>query len=768
MNYYLGPLPWVDTDPDGPPCWQPPAGTVGMVDVRSIPDQSGAAVGADLSPAFLAVDGALDSTWTFLGSGDCREIATTGAIRNRWQAATGYRPSGGRVVDLLWDQLTTGSDPSGDSAVKPLVPTSEGKLELWLPGHSLIKSEPFAWGVHGHTSRLRDLLLIDCEGLFQQVDAGLMEVDQVRRILGGWLRKYGLPDAQWRSLVPPHRQSEIPGPLPPATTYSESFDGGFDLTWTDVEGDLASVSNQGDPTGTTESRAEHALSSDDHYAEADLIGDTGTYSAVTCRHASAAVTYYMYNEYAAKSRLYKCVTGGYTQLDQTSGAGTLTFEMQVQTDGSTITGYRDDVERHSETDTAITGNTRCGLRFSTPAAATRVDNFVCADLAAGTSYDRTTSDTLGLSDAASRKVASKRTATDTAGLSGAVIRASTNKRVVANTGGLSDDVTASKSSPATSYDVTVADGILFQDPITLATGHVRVATDTLGLGDDVTAQKEAVSYGVTVVDTLGLSDAAIRKAAHERVAVDTLGLSDEASRTVVAFRSELETLGLGDAVGRVVDAYRSAVDTAGLSDFMTRAFSGLRSAADTVGLSDTVTIAVQSTGELTATPTDTIGLSDNVSRAVTHRRVVSDLLGASDEALRACAINRSVSDGLALSDEASRTSSIQRSTSDSLGTSDQAARTATIARFVQDGLGLSEATSALLEAGQSHTRLATKTLGLSDLVTLTLASLPPDQPGLEATLPTNRMHYTLPTNRPHATLPENRMHFRLPSESGRS
>lgn len=33
------------------------------------------------------------------------------------------------------------------------------------------------------------------------------------------------------------------------------------------------------------------------------------------------------------------------------------------------------------------------------------------------------------------------------------------------------------------------------------------------------------------------------------------------------------------------------------------------------------------------------------------------------------------------------------------------------------------------------------------------------RPGLEFTLPVNRMHGTLPENRPHHTLPVNRMHF---------
>jgi len=38
----------------------------------------------------------------------------------------------------------------------------------------------------------------------------------------------------------------------------------------------------------------------------------------------------------------------------------------------------------------------------------------------------------------------------------------------------------------------------------------------------------------------------------------------------------------------------------------------------------------------------------------------------------------------------------------------------------------------------------------------------PTVPGLEFTLPTNRMHFTLSTNRMHSTLGINRLHFEIP------
>ena len=54
--------------------------------------------------------------------------------------------------------------------------------------------------------------------------------------------------------------------------------------------------------------------------------------------------------------------------------------------------------------------------------------------------------------------------------------------------------------------------------------------------------------------------------------------------------------------------------------------------------------------------------------------------------------------------------------------------------------------------------------GAAATVALSGAIVVPDQPGLEFTIPENRMHYTMPVNRMHHTVPENRMHHTIPEE----
>lgn len=40
----------------------------------------------------------------------------------------------------------------------------------------------------------------------------------------------------------------------------------------------------------------------------------------------------------------------------------------------------------------------------------------------------------------------------------------------------------------------------------------------------------------------------------------------------------------------------------------------------------------------------------------------------------------------------------------------------------------------------------------------------PNEPGLEFTLPANRLHFTMPANLLQYTLPANRLHYKIPGE----
>ena len=386
--------PWVWDATAGPrPFWRMPASAVGGVDLRSLPHQ-GAAGPTAQGRAFAALRNSAGGV-TLGHYFHMSEATATTTMRDAWQSGTGYRPAGATMTDLLADQLTTGSDPSGASGPKPLVPGVDNVLRIHVGGHSQVWSQPFRYGHHPHTNRLRDLLRLDFEGLWEATGGAAV----CRKALGYQLRKYRLADDDWRELVPARLRDHVPGPLRPETTITESFNKadsdtlGPDLSWTEIAGDADVVSNQYRTTTTANpvyARANSDLSSDDHYAQAvaGANDDASHYGGVIFRKDSTATLTFYFTSMAwgeDRSRLYKKVADADTELgfvSRTFSSGT-TYTTKGQADGSTIKALIGGVEDVSVTDTAITGNLRCGLGSYVGSGYVTFDSFEAADLTGG-------------------------------------------------------------------------------------------------------------------------------------------------------------------------------------------------------------------------------------------------------------------------------------------------------------------------------------------------------------------------------------------------
>jgi hypothetical protein len=403
-NYYLGPWPW---DAQGSPaCWTPPATTIAAVDLASLP-QLASAVGSARPVGFFACTGTLDSSYTFLGSGDCRQIVSTKTNQAAWKAATGYQPTGTTLADLLFDQLTNGSDPTGQSACLPLVPTIDGQLEVVLAGHSPVRRQRFVWGSHAHTSKLKALLQHDFRVLFQLVQAKKAPALLHRKWLGWQCRKYVLTGpADWKQLVPADLLASVPGPLAPATTINDDFNransgtlgtatyGGVSQGWSWAltnGGTWQIVSNQAECTATgtgfdTFARAETDLSGSDHSAQVAVwfSGSSDALQGPTCRFSASANTMYLggFRPVGADDRVFKVLSGTFTKiLDVANGSGTYSnVQTTIQASGSTLTLTTPGAGGNSVTDTSISGGTRTGMYCQT--ANDIFDNFQAADLAA--------------------------------------------------------------------------------------------------------------------------------------------------------------------------------------------------------------------------------------------------------------------------------------------------------------------------------------------------------------------------------------------------
>lgn len=192
-----------------------------------------------------------------------------------------------------------------------------------------------------------------------------------------------------------------------ATTITESFNKadsgtlGPTLSWTELSFDgFEVVSNEVRCFGTSAAlfaRADSDLASTDHYSQA-VFTNSGTggvirwYGVIARKDSSTTQTYYVaYIKNGSNVGLYKCVAGSLTQLGSDAA---ITFGsskiLKLTCNGSTISVDYDGVNKISQTDTAITSGTRCGLACFNSSSGITVfplgDSFEAADLAAGSTF----------------------------------------------------------------------------------------------------------------------------------------------------------------------------------------------------------------------------------------------------------------------------------------------------------------------------------------------------------------------------------------------
>ena len=400
-RFWTGPLTWALTPTLH---WRMPTGTLGMVDLRSLPDQG--LVGP--TPHGLALFVTANSTnlggdYTLLGQAPRPDgLTLTPADRTAWRTAFGLpNPLGpGTLADALWETLTVQADPTGVDRPMPIDCGIDGRLELHLAG-ALVRSQPFR-AADPEATPLIDMVQRTYRRYRQACLDGIHPPTHYRKLLGSWVAKYRVP---YRQLQP----SDLPDepPLPPETTLTESFNKadsstlGPVQTWTEF-GDFAAtnswevVSNRARviAASTTLSlvgesaRAEAALSGSAHYAQIDIVtltnGAANEQLGPACRFSASVVELYcsrllsLISEY----QILKFVGGVASQIGASFSVTPSPPDVaRVQADGSTIKAFLEGVERISVTDTAITGNTRCGMfGYSSTGTGAEADSWIASDL----------------------------------------------------------------------------------------------------------------------------------------------------------------------------------------------------------------------------------------------------------------------------------------------------------------------------------------------------------------------------------------------------
>jgi len=394
--HYIVRLDWTEGH------WQAPPGFSIGLDLRSVPDQALSETYGDWPWCYALSDSyikPLDDQY-YIGEGHVRECSISSqSVRDALATFTGVAPTAQTPTMLTYLLFISGeaSAPDGNTPLKPILPTSDGECELWLPFHSLVYCRPFGtWNPGGNPyhSRVRDLLRLDletCDSDAKEDARRLREQaaelrkdgrkkdanrkDQqatfakahASRVLDGLCRKYECDAGEFSTVI---RRGHV------GTSYADDFNRADSSTvtgWTEVSGNWEIKSNQlrREGSGNCTIRYDTAVGSADHLTYCTWVAE-GPYEinyrsgGPTWRFSASAETCYYARYYpngGPKLYLCKIVAGEMTTITTDSSLGSSGYGKIVKGkgNGSTQTCYFDGTLEITTTDTSISAGTKGGI-----------------------------------------------------------------------------------------------------------------------------------------------------------------------------------------------------------------------------------------------------------------------------------------------------------------------------------------------------------------------------------------------------------------------
>lgn len=167
-----------------------------------------------------------------------------------------------------------------------------------------------------------------------------------------------------------------------ATVFSDDFnraDGSLGANWTVDEGAMTITSNEVvGGTGVNFARATGASpSSADYKVETERRSTSGNLN-VFARSTDLNNLYLYQQQFNSILNLYKRVSGTWTQLGSnvTGSTRSIGDTVKIEVSGTTIKGFLNGVEQHSQTDSSITATGTGGVRNT---GSNSFDNFIITD-----------------------------------------------------------------------------------------------------------------------------------------------------------------------------------------------------------------------------------------------------------------------------------------------------------------------------------------------------------------------------------------------------
>lgn len=392
FTYGLYPFTWDATAK----CHAPPAGSSCVLDFRPLAEQAKQSQSSGYGLFAWAANPPGDLVSLGTGYAPTLNIDNAGRSELKTKLGLSGNPSGATLADALADVLGSLADPTGATGPKPLMPLSDGTLEIHLDGHSRIWSgaidaaELLSANPRGRHNRIRDVIRADLD-----IAEAIGGAPLLQKALGAVLLKCGVSrdelatgapgrKAQYDRLMSATVKAKHGAnakPARPTTSFAEAWPNvAADITATAQTQSWASnqytLSVDSGGTGFAHAagatfaihcvRCTSAVSSADHWADvaAYAFGQPG-YAGPMARVATGAFTGYSHMvTWDSVRHLLKWVGGSRTNLSSVSAGSWSSGEtLRTQASGSTITGSWSGKADLTATDTAITGNLCGGIVF---------------------------------------------------------------------------------------------------------------------------------------------------------------------------------------------------------------------------------------------------------------------------------------------------------------------------------------------------------------------------------------------------------------------
>lgn len=393
-EYYIGQWVWNDAD-SSDVYWEAPVKDklTGAIDLRG-PSKSGQPGPTPQGYALFAYSETVSHpNLTHLGGNldESPNSKAKGVIAGK----LGITPQKDTIREIIYELLTVHADPTGNLRWKPLMPDDKLNMKIKL-GREVIKESKLIPGV----SPEWPMVLANIQESYKD----WLSWYPYRKIAMGLdflEEKYDVP---YQTFIP-NGYTQIAS-LPHETPLTDDFNCSSsdnldcDLGWTEPNGDLDIISDtivslvSTSGSGTAIATVDTSLSTDDHYAQIQIVALDNTGSLTAAGQVMARYTdisnYYLTTTADAGPpetfRLRKLVAGTATTLgtDDTYTWDNNDF-IEVEANGSTIRSLLNDVEMESQTDTDHSGQLVVGIGGikSTSGRTVRYDNFEADIVAAG-------------------------------------------------------------------------------------------------------------------------------------------------------------------------------------------------------------------------------------------------------------------------------------------------------------------------------------------------------------------------------------------------